>query len=86
VTRFGRVALVALAVAVAAGALLGISEIVSAGNLLSTGFGLVLLAKVGVVGLAILAVALRRRRLELGAMALVLAVAGLLAAVPTPAP
>jgi len=86
VTRFGRVALVALAVAVAAGALLAVSEIVTAGNLLGTGFGLALLAKVGAVGLAIMAAALGRRRLELGAMAVVLVVAGLLAAVPSPAP
>jgi hypothetical protein len=63
-----------------------VSEIVTAGNLLGTGFGLALLAKVGAVGLAIMAAALGRRRLELGAMAVVLVVAGLLAAVPSPAP
>lgn len=83
---FGRVALPAAAVLIAAGALLGLSEIGDAANLWRTGFGLALLAKTAAVGLLLLTAWRGRRRLELGAMALVLAVAGLLAALPTPAP
>jgi copper transport protein len=80
--RFGRYAAVTLAVAVGSGVVLAFAHTAIPAVVISTDYGRVLLIKVVIVGCALVAVALRRRRLELGVAMTVVAAAALLAALP----
>jgi len=88
--RFSPVALAAFGLTAAAGALRGIQEVGSLGDLVASSYGLVLLAKVLGVGLLVqLSVLAWRRvlpvpRLEAGLAVLVIGAAAVLAAFPLP--
>jgi len=80
--RFGRYAAAAFATAAISGLVLAFAHTATFAALITTEYGLALLLKVAVVGSALMAVALRRRRLELGLATAVVAAAALLAALP----
>lgn len=80
--RFKRYAAVTLGVAVGSGLLLAVAHTAFPGALVSTDYGRILLLKVFVVGVALVAVAVRRRRLELVLAIFIVAAASLLAALP----
>jgi putative copper export protein len=80
--RFGRYAAVTFAIAAATGLVLAFAHTASLAALMTTEYGWALLLKVGIVAAALVAVALRRRRLELGLATAVIAAAALLVALP----
>ncbi len=80
--RFKRYAAATLGVAVGSGLLLAVAHTAFPAALVSTDYGRILLLKVFVVGVALVAVAVRRRRLELVLAAFIVAAASLLAALP----
>ena len=80
--RFGRYAAGTVALAASSGLLLAIAHTATPAALLATDYGRVLLLKVTLVGAALLAVVIRRRRLELVLAIFVVATATLLAALP----
>ena len=84
VNRFAVVALASLLIVLATGTLRAVDELASWGDLLTTGYGRAVLAKIGLVGL-IAALALRRRwRIELGLAVVAIAVAALLGTLAPP--
>jgi putative copper export protein len=82
--RFGRYAGWTLGVAVVSGLILAFAHTGFGVSLVMTDYGRVLLIKVLIVVAALLAVALRRPRLELGFVAAIIATAAVLAALPPP--
>jgi len=80
--RFGRYAAAALGVAVGSGLLLALAHTAFPTALITTDYGRVLLLKLFVIGVALLAVVIRRRRLELTVAIFIVATASLLAALP----
>jgi copper transport protein len=82
--RFPRYAAMTLAIAVVSGVTLALAHTGFGASLVTTDYGRVLLLKVLIVGAALLAAALRRHRLELGAATAIVATAALLAALPPP--
>jgi copper transport protein len=82
--RFGRYAAITLGVALATGLVLALVHTSLGSALFTSDYGLVVFAKVAVVGAAVVAVAVRRHRLELGLAIVTIAVAGVLAALPPP--
>jgi len=80
--RFGRFAAAALGVAVGSGLLLALAHTAFPIALITTDYGRVLLLKLFVVGVALLAVVIRRRRLELTVAIFIVGTASLLAALP----
>jgi copper transport protein len=80
----GKYALGAFAVSVASGLLLALAHVGFPSALLTTSYGWALLVKVVVVGLALTLALLRRRRGELGVVAIILAVAAVLVSLPPP--
>ncbi len=80
--RFGRYAAASLGVAVGSGLLLALAHTAFPAALIRTDYGRVLLLKLFVVGVALLAVVIRRRRLELTVAIFIVATASLLAALP----
>ncbi len=80
--RFGRYAGAALGVAVGSGLLLALAHTAFPTALITTDYGRVLLLKLFVVGVALLAVVIRRRRVELTVAIFIVATASLLAALP----
>jgi copper transport protein len=82
--RFGRYAAWTLGIAVVSGLILAFAHTGFGAALLTTDYGRVLLVKVAIVAAALLTIALRRRRLELGLVVGVVAAAGVLAALPPP--
>jgi copper transport protein len=80
--RFARYAAATLGMAVATGLLLAFVHTATFGALMTTQYGWALLVKVAIAGAALVAVVLRRRRLELGLATGVIAAAALLAALP----
>jgi copper transport protein len=80
--RFGRYAAVTLGFAIGSGLLLAFAHTAFPAALITTDYGRVLLIKVSVVGVALVAVILRRRRIELGMAMAIVATAALLAALP----
>jgi copper transport protein len=82
--RFARYAAWVLGVAVASGAILAFAHTGSGAALVATDYGRALMVKVLVVGAALLTIALRRRRLEFGFVAAIIAAATVLAALPPP--
>jgi copper transport protein len=80
--RFGRYALATFATAVGTGALLAFAHTASFDALMTTQYGWALLVKVGIVGLVLATILLRRRRLELGLATAAIAAAAILAALP----
>jgi copper transport protein len=82
--RFGRVALAAFAVLAASGAAMALAHLAGPGDVLATTYGSVLAVKVVAVGAAAAIAALGARRLEVVAIAGVLALAGLLVSLPPP--
>lgn len=82
--RFGRYAAWTLGAAVVSGLVLAFAHTGSGAALVATDYGRVLLIKVLVVGAALLAVAFRRRRIEVGLMMVIVAAAAALAALPPP--
>jgi copper transport protein len=79
---FARYAAWTFGVAAASGVVLAVAHSATFAALIDTDYGRMLIAKVIVVGVAIVTVAARRRRLELGAAAAAIAAASLLAALP----
>ena len=82
--RFGRLAALSFGAAAISGLLLALAHIGVVQALITTDYGLVLMIKVLIVGVALSIALLRRRRLEFGALLAVVAVAALLAALPPP--
>jgi copper resistance protein D len=82
--RFGRYAAILFGIAVITGLALAASHVGLSTALMTSEYGLALIAKVLVVGAVVSFAVLRRRRLEFGALLAVLAVAALLAALPPP--
>jgi copper transport protein len=82
--RFGRYAVVMLGAAVTSGLLLAFAHTGFGAGLVTTDYGRVLLVKVLIVAAALVAVALRRHRLELGLVVAIVAAATVLAALPPP--
>jgi copper transport protein len=82
--RFDRSAALLFGVAGLSGLLLAVAHIGALRPLMTTDYGLVLMIKVAVVGVAVTMVVLRRRRFELGALLAVIATAAVLAALPPP--
>jgi copper transport protein len=80
--RFGRYAAATFGSAVLTGLLLAFAHTASFGALISTEYGLALLAKVAIVVGVGVAVLVRRRQLELGVATAAIAAAALLAALP----
>jgi len=82
--RFPRLALVTFGVAAATGLLLAFAHTHFGAGLLTSDYGRALLAKVAIVGAALLFAVLQRRRLELAAVLAVIASAAVVAALPPP--
>jgi putative copper export protein len=82
--RFGRYAAAAFGVAVASGAVLGFVHTDFGAALFASAYGRVLLLKIAIVGCAIVAAAVRRRRAEAWLALAVAGSAALLAALPPP--
>jgi putative copper export protein len=82
--RFGRYAAILFGIAVITGLALAVSHVSLLTALMTTDYGLALVTKLLVVGVAVSLAVLRRRRLEFGALMAVLAVAAVLAALPPP--
>jgi copper transport protein len=80
--RFGRYAVATFGTAAASGLLLAFAHTATFAALTATEYGWSLLLKVAIVVAALVAVVLRRRRLELGLATAVIAAAALLAALP----
>jgi len=80
--RFVRYAAWTFGLAAASGAILAFAHTAAFSALIDSDYGRVLLAKVAIVGAALIAVVVRRRRLELVLAAAVIAAAALLAALP----
>ncbi len=81
-SRFVRYAAATLGLAVGSGLLLALAHTAFPAALVTTDYGRALLLKVIVAGVALVAVAIRRRRLELVAAMFIVAAATLLAALP----
>ena len=79
---FGRYAAATFAAAAATGLVLAFAHTASLAALMTTEYGWALLLKVGIVGAALIAVTLHRRRLELSTAMAAVAAAALLAALP----
>ena len=82
--RFGQFAGLSFGVAGVSGLLLAVAHIGLPNALMTTPYGQVLVTKVLVIGVAVSAVLLRRRRLEFGVLLAVVAAAAVLAALPPP--
>lgn len=82
--RFGRYAAWTLGIAVVSGLVLAFAHTGFGVALVTTDYGRVLLLKVPIVIAALLTAALRRRRLEFGAVGAIIGTAALLAALPPP--
>ena len=82
--RFGRYAASTLGIAIVSGLLLAFVHTGFGVALFTTDYGRVLLIKVVIVVAALLTVALRRPRLELGVVVAIVAAAAVLAALPPP--
>lgn len=82
--RFARVALVSFAVLAVSGAALAVAHLGSPADVVSSAYGSVVAAKVVAVGAAATIAALGARRLEVVALAGVLALAALLVSLPPP--
>ena len=82
--RFGRYALATFGVAATTGLVLALVHTSFGAALLTNDYGRVLLLKVFVVGAAVVAALVRRRRLELGVAIAAVAFASLLGALPPP--
>jgi copper transport protein len=82
--RFGRYAAWTLGIAVVSGLLLAFAHTGFGVSLVTTDYGRVLLVKVLIVAAALVTIAFRRRRLELGLVVAVVAAATVLAALPPP--
>jgi copper transport protein len=82
--RFGHYAVVLFAIAAGSGLLLAVAHIGAVSALMATTYAQVLMVKVLVIGVALTAVLLRRRRIEFGILLAVVAVAAMLAALPPP--
>lgn len=80
--RFAPFAATTFAIAAGSGALLSFAHTPALTALVDTDYGRVLLAKVAVVGVAVVTVVARRRRLELAAAIAIVGAAALLAALP----
>lgn len=83
--RFGRYAAVTLGVALATGLVLAVVHTSWGAALFTSEYGATLFVKILVVGAALLAVVLRRRRAELALATATVALAALIAALPPPA-
>jgi copper transport protein len=77
-----RYPLYAFVVTVISGLLLALAHVGFPPELLTTGYGWALVVKVAVVGIAVLMALLRRRRAELGVVAVILAAAAVLVSLP----
>jgi putative copper export protein len=82
--RFGRYAAWTLGIAVVSGLVLAFAHTGFGAGLVTTDYGRVLLVKALVFVAAIVAIALRRRRLEFGSVVAVIGLAAVLAALPPP--
>jgi len=82
--RFGRYALGSLGVAVVTGLLLAFAHTHLGGLLMSSAYGQALVVKVLVIGAALAALLIRRRRVELALATLAVGAAALVAALPPP--
>lgn len=82
--RFGRYAVWTLAIAITSGLLLAFAHTHFGAVLMSTQYGVVLVIKVLVVGVALLAAVARRHRTEFAIVMVVIAAATLVAALPPP--
>jgi copper transport protein len=82
--RFGRYAAWTLGIAVVSGLVLAFAHTGFGAGLVTTDYGRVLLIKALVFAAAMVAIVLRRRRLELGFVAAIISVAAVLAALPPP--
>jgi copper transport protein len=82
--RFGRYAAWTLGIASVTGVLLAFAHTGSVAALVATDYGRALLVKVLVVAAALLTVVLRQRRLEVGLVIAVVALAAVLGALPPP--
>jgi putative copper export protein len=82
--RFGRYAAWTLGIAVVSGLVLAFAHTGFGAALVTTDYGRVLLVKGLVFVAAIVAIALRRRRLEFGSVVAVVGIAAVLAALPPP--
>jgi copper transport protein len=82
--RFGRYAAWTLGIAVVSGLVLAFAHTGFGAGLVATDYGRVLLVKGLVFVAAIVAIALRRRRLEFGSVVAVVGIAAVLAALPPP--
>jgi copper transport protein len=80
--RFARYAAATFITAVATGLLLAFAHTASFDALMTTEYGWALLVKAAIVGLVLVTILLRRRRLELGVAIAVVGAAALLAALP----
>jgi putative copper export protein len=84
VARFGRVAALAVTTLAATGAALTAAHLATAGQLVTTIWGGLLIAKLVGVAIALVLAQSRRWRGELSVQTLILALAALLATVPPP--
>jgi putative copper export protein len=82
--RFGRYAAWTLGIAAVSGLLLAFAHTGFGPSVVTSEYGRVLLIKVCVVAAALVAIAFRRRRLELGLVVGAVAAAAVLAALPPP--
>jgi copper transport protein len=82
--RFGRYAAWTAVIAIGAGALLAFAHTRFGASLFTTDYGRVLLVKILVVGAALIFAIIKRRRIELATLALTIAAAALLGALPPP--
>jgi copper transport protein len=80
--RFGRYAAATFITAVGTGLVLAFAHTASFDALMATEYGWALLVKAAIVGLVLVTILLRRRRLELGVAIAVVGAAALLAALP----
>lgn len=84
VARFGRLAALAVTTLAATGALMAAAHLATAGQLVTTVWGRLLIAKLVGVAIALVLAQSRRWRGELWVQTLILALAALLATVPSP--
>jgi copper transport protein len=82
--RFGRYAIGGLALAIGSGLVLALAHLGSPAALVTTGYGWVLLAKAGVVAVAVAMAALGRHRIEARLAILILVMAAVLVSLPPP--
>ncbi len=81
-SRFARYAAATFITALGTGLLLGFAHTASFDALMTTQYGWALLVKAAIVGLVLVTILLRRRRLELGIATVAIAAAAILAALP----